>query len=336
MDVTKQETPKAAARRLSDAMLRKGFKPVALHAYTDADGKALYYRIRLKHADGRKWIRPMYENGAGFELGEPKFPNGKPLYRVHEIANSTGPVFITEGENTCDALCEIGIVATTSGGASSADSADWAPLKGRECIVWPDNDDAGAGYAQAVTGKLCASVLDVSALGLSEKGDAVDWLAARPDATAADVLALAKVEPESDWPEALPLRRDTPPPKPFPLNALGPLLCDAANCMAEILQCPDALAGQSVLAAATLAAQAHADVVIDGRVSPLSGYFVTVAESGERKSAIDTLALKPHEDHQRLLREQQVTEIAHWQTEHAAWKRASDDAMLANKKRAVR
>jgi len=314
-------------------MLNEGYERVALHEYTDADGRALYYRIRLKHPNGKKWIRPMYQNGSGFELGEPKFPNGKPLYLLHKIANSTEPVFVCEGENTCDALDKIGITATTSGSASSADSADWAPLAGRECIAWPDNDKAGADYARAVSRKLCTSVLDVSALGLPEKGDAVDWLAANPDATASAVLALATVEPESDWPDALPLRRDTPPPMPFPMDALGPLLRDTAKCMANILQCPDALAGQSVLAAATLAAQAHADVVIDGRVLPLSGYFVTVAESGERKSAVDSLALKPHEDHQRLLREQQIAEIATWKTEYAEWKRGCDDAMQANKKK---
>jgi hypothetical protein len=333
MGMTANETPKDAAGRLSSAMLNKGFMPHALHEYTNADGSTLYYRIRLKHPNGEKWIRPMCQNGSGFAIGEPKFPNGKPLYRLHGIANSTEPVFVCEGENTCDALDTIGIVATTSGGSSSADSADWAPLAGRKCIIWPDNDEAGARYAQAVADKLSASVLDVSKLGLSDKGDAVDWLAENPDATASDVLALPTVEPKSVWPDALPLRRDTPPPEPFPLDALGPLLSDTARCMADTLQCPDALAGQSVLAAATLAAQAHADVVIDGRVSPLSGYFVTVAESGERKSAVDSWALKPHEEHQRLLREQQVAEIASWKIEHAAWKRANDNAMAANKKK---
>ena len=40
-------------------------------------------------------------------------------------------------------------------------------------------------------------VLDVAVLGLEPKGDAADWLAAHPRATASDVLALA-CEPELD------------------------------------------------------------------------------------------------------------------------------------------
>ena len=230
-------------------------------------------------------------------------------------------------------MSKIGIVATTSGGANSTHYADWTPLEGRECIVWPDNDDAGAAYAKVVADKTGARVIDVAALQLPEKGDAVDWLSANPDATAKDVLNLAMLRPESEWPDALPLRRATPPLEPFPMDALGPLLSDTAACMVDILQCPKALAGQSVLAAATLAAQAHANVSIDGRLIPLSNYFVTIAESGERKSAVDSWALKPHEEHQRILRERQAEETALWKMEHAAWKLSRDSAMNSNKKK---
>ena len=38
--------------------MRDGFKPQALHEYTDADGTPLHWRIRLKNPDtGNKWIR---------------------------------------------------------------------------------------------------------------------------------------------------------------------------------------------------------------------------------------------------------------------------------------
>ena len=47
---------------------------------------------------GEKWIRPMKLNGAGFELGEPKFENGKPLYVLHRIAsNPDAAVWVVEG-----------------------------------------------------------------------------------------------------------------------------------------------------------------------------------------------------------------------------------------------
>jgi len=47
-----------------------------------------------------------------------------------------------------------------------------------------------------------------------------------------------------------------------------------------------AICGQSALAAATLAVQAHADIELPNQqAKPLANYFLTVAASGERKTA---------------------------------------------------
>jgi hypothetical protein len=60
------ETPKEAAARLARPMLAKGFKPEALHTYTDTAGQPLYWRIRAKHPEtGEKWIRPVRRNDRG-------------------------------------------------------------------------------------------------------------------------------------------------------------------------------------------------------------------------------------------------------------------------------
>ena len=50
--------------------------------------------------------------------------------------------------------------------------------------------------------------------------------------------------------------------------------------------------GGSLLAAASLAVQGQADVHIDGRVLPLSLWLLAVAESGERKTAVDAIAMR--------------------------------------------
>lgn len=134
-----------------------------------------------------------------FVMGEPAFDGGKPLYLLHEISgNPDAPVIVVEGENCADALAKLGIVATTSGGAGSAATADWSPLDGREVTIWPDFDEPGQQYAGNVAERLralgCAvNVIDVAALDLAPKGDAVDWLAAHPGAVAAEVLALPLV-----------------------------------------------------------------------------------------------------------------------------------------------
>ncbi|TFH07701.1 MAG: DUF3987 domain-containing protein [Nitrosomonadales bacterium] len=194
---TSHETAKEAARRLSAPILDKGFKPVALHAYTDAGGSPAYYRIRCKHPYTKeKWIRPMKLNGSGYEMGEPKFPNGKPLYALHQlISNLDAVVYIVEGEQKADALNKLGLVSTTSGGATSADTTDWEPLKSRTVRIFPDNDDAGKAYAGIVASILLSmgctvSCVDVDKLGLDTGDDVMEWLVAHPGASAVDIEAL--------------------------------------------------------------------------------------------------------------------------------------------------
>ena len=110
--------------------------------------------------------------------------------------------------------------------------------------------------------------------------------------------------PATSYPEALPLLPELEKPAPYPLSALGDLIGDAAKAIVEAVQVPDALAAQSVLSAAAMAAQAHGNVQRAGQQIPLSLFALTVAESGDRKSAADRLALQAHQQHQRELLEQ--------------------------------
>ena len=197
------ETAKEAAKRLAAPALAQGLKPVALHAYTDREQNVLYWRIRAKHpVTGEKWIRPMYINGNGFEVGEPKFERGKkPLYRLHRLfTNQTDAVWIVEGEQKADALEKLGLLAITSGGATSAVTTDWKPLRGRTAVIWPDNDDPGKSYAGEVATLLLAmncavSCVDVEKIGVPDKGDVVDWLATHQSADSGDILALPRLAP---------------------------------------------------------------------------------------------------------------------------------------------
>lgn len=193
------------ARKFISPQLADGYKATALHSYTDPDGNPTHWRIRLKHPDtGDKWIRPMRRTDKGFDLKQPDYPNGTPLYRLHELsARPAEPVLIVEGETCADALAKLDVLATTSGSADSASKADLSALAGRMVMIWPDNDEAGQHYAADVKARLATlgctvAVIDVDKLGLPAKGDVVDWLAAHPDATAADVWALPMVNaPES-------------------------------------------------------------------------------------------------------------------------------------------
>jgi hypothetical protein len=101
--------------------------------------------------------------------------------------------------------------------------------------------------------------------------------------------------PNANFEEPRDLRREITPAVPFPLDALGEILGGAARAIIDKIQCPDAIAVGSVLAVASLAAQAHADIMLPAlkQARPLSLFFVTAGVSGERKSKADTEALWP-------------------------------------------
>jgi hypothetical protein len=326
------ETPQQAARRLSAPALREGFKPEALHAYSNESGEPIFWRIRCKHPDGRKWIRPMRQNEDGaFVMGEPTFaPGTKPLYRLHDLArHPDDTVIVAEGEKAVDALARLGVQSTTSGGAQSASGADWTPLAGRSVLIWPDCDEPGAQYGREVADKLLAlgcdvKIIDTAALNLPPKGDAADWIEACPEVTAEDVLALPTATPTRPpatlattatsanstleplpVPQALERAEALLRPQldgaeaPYPLEALGPL-AEAARELSEGAQVSPAMAGQSLLAAAALLAQGVANVrTLSGNIAPLSLYALTVANSGDGKDTADRPALRPIHDMQR-------------------------------------
>ena len=111
----------------------------------------------------------------------------------------------------------------------------------------------------------------------------------------------APLVPPPGYPEPLPLLPDQELPAPYPLSALGEVLGGAAQAIVDIVQVPAAMAAQSVLAAAAMAAQPHANVLRAGQPIPLSLFALTIAESGDRKTTADRLALRAHQQQQLAL-----------------------------------
>ncbi|VVP05643.1 hypothetical protein PS838_03054 [Pseudomonas fluorescens] len=79
-------------------------------------------------------------------------------------------------------------------------------------------------------------------------------------------------------------------PLPYTVEALGELLGPTVERLAEVIGVCCAMAAQSVLASASLVSQGHANVQLDDRTYPLSLYLLTVASSGDRKSAVELTA----------------------------------------------
>lgn len=125
-----------------------------------------------------------------------------------------------------------------------------------------------------------------------------------------------------------PLIRELPPADLFPVDALGGILGAAATAINDRVQAPIAICGQSTLAAATLATQGHADVQLPtNQIRPISNFFVTIAMSGERKTAVDNEALGPFRNWERTLREDYERTLPEYENDKTAWEKARDQAV---------
>ena len=166
--------------------------PSDFYVYTDAKGNptVIVYRFDtpdnsdnsdkspLNHNDtssnqfetalkGGKEFRPY-----SLSLKKWKAPDVRALYRLDTLQNYSGTVVLVEGEKCVDALNGLGILATTAfGGCNGVNKTDFEPLRGRDVIIWPDNDEPGFKYAEASTytlrnvGAKSITVIDLVTLG---------------------------------------------------------------------------------------------------------------------------------------------------------------------------
>lgn len=127
-----------------------------------------------------------------------------------------------------------------------------------------------------------------------------------------------------------PLRARPMPPEPYPVEALGTTLGKAALALHEVIKAPLALCCQSVLASASLAVQAHYDVITPwGDRRPLSLFLLTVGESGERKSAVDDQVLGAAKKREKLAMECYQTALEAYEKANEDWRKAADKARNA-------
>ncbi len=117
-----------------------------VYLYRSGEGEILSAIYRFD-GGGKKEIRPF-----DYMTGKWAFPDDCILYNLEALNNkSDDTVIIVEGEKCADALLKLGFTATTSmGGSNAAHKTDWSILQNRTVIIWPDNDEAGEKYAEAV------------------------------------------------------------------------------------------------------------------------------------------------------------------------------------------
>jgi len=138
----------------------------------------------------------------------------------------------------------------------------------------------------------------------------------------AKAMVLEAAAEQAQVGEKRPLFRELPQPPIFPSDALGPLKA-AALAIQSRTQAPIEICAQSVLAAATLAVQAHIDVELPGGgIKPVVNMFVSIAESGERKTSVDKIALAPVRDMESQWNRENKLATADYENRLVAWKTA--------------
>jgi hypothetical protein len=147
----------------------------------------------------------------------------------------------------------------------------------------------------------------------------------------ADAIAREAVARSGATPDKRPLFRPLPPAPAFPMHALGALR-EPVEAIQMRTQAPAAMCAQSGLGAATLAVQAHRDVELPGAGRrPLTGLFGSVAESGERKSSVDRMALAPAYRIEEKWRQEHEEQRSAFVNDMDAWKAAREAAKKKHK-----
>lgn len=137
------------------------YTPKSVYPYRLSNGQVIGYVLRVE-IRGRK-ITPLILWCENTETGEVSwchrpFTGPRRLYNLPAFAERPdAQVLVVEGEKCAEAAKRLlpGVIATCwQGGGKAAGKSDWSPARGREVLIWPDNDPEGVAAAQEVA-RLC-------------------------------------------------------------------------------------------------------------------------------------------------------------------------------------
>jgi hypothetical protein len=324
------------------SILFQGRKPDEKFWFRDLAGGVLFAELRWNLPDDDKRVRPCIYTSDGWREEAP--PPPRALFNLDKLAKlPDAPVYLFEGPRKAvkAAPCFPNSVCTAFwGGANAMGQTDFTPMCRRDVTIWRDADKAGVDFQDATIAKLqvagAASIRFIDPARLPadmltrirenkrHKFDIVDLIEAgiSPEAIG-EVAERACVAVAISTAEAgpRPLAGPAIASTPYPIEALGDVLADASRAIAAKVQCADAMAAQSLLAVASLAAQALADVRLPyGQTRPLSLFCLTIAASGDRKSSADLEAMAPVRMREARLREAYEPLAREYAVAFAAWR----------------
>jgi hypothetical protein len=199
--------------------------PVLEHEwfYTDENEIPLFVKQRFKTFDAKgktyKTLRIMADGSRVGKLGDCRIVPYR-LTEVQQAVTAGKVVYIAEGEKAVDALCSLGVTATTSHAGAGGWNSDLNQyFSGANVVVVPDNDTAGWGYAAKIVESLLPVVKSIRVLDLphlSHKEDAFEWVNkyAQDRSTLAQIAKACPIVESTDQVNT-PQRLIETPPDPF-------------------------------------------------------------------------------------------------------------------------
>lgn len=167
-------------------------REIAAYDYRDEKGNVLFQVVRFDP----KGFSQRTPNGSGWKWGL----NGarRVLYRLPDVLKSgERNVLIVEGEKDVDRLFAEKFIATCNPMGAGKWSDEYSELlRGRSCIVIPDNDTPGREHAQVVLRSLKPLAKKAVLLTLPGQKDVSEWFNAGH--TAKELIALCKEALGSD------------------------------------------------------------------------------------------------------------------------------------------
>jgi len=159
------------------------------YSYYDTDGRFCFGIIKTVKGNKKQFYTHSWDSIS--KAWVPKaWPRQRPLFGL-PIPPHPRQILVVEGEKCAifaNGLLESMHVVTWAGGANAYNKTDWAPLKGRSVVIFPDNDTPGIKAANEIAKILGPKTKLIDPSGLPDGGDIVD-LAPR---TQQDFLAWAK------------------------------------------------------------------------------------------------------------------------------------------------
>ena len=145
----KEVKRKETASQWIEVFARSLGEPTQIHDYFDERMELVGQVLRFDKEGGTKEFRQTCRTADGMWEAH-GMPVPRPMYNLPNLPDAE-KVYVVEGEKAVDALTAAGYTATTgTQGSSAAQKTDWSPLKGKEVIILPDNDEQGVAWADKV------------------------------------------------------------------------------------------------------------------------------------------------------------------------------------------